>query len=207
MASKKEDLVIEHHPWDFFIPDDAQTLIIGTFPTALRNWSFDFFYPNKRNLLWKILAEINESDLLVTEDRLEAVLHRKSILNSLKVGITDMGKCISREGGSSLDEKLCLIEAMDILDILNKHPTIKKIILTSSSGPSSALKWFLIYLKAKGIVINLPIVKKPLTFKLVHHNIKVDVYVLYSPSPRASNRISFPSLVEMYRNVIIDNTG
>lgn len=202
MVKDNPDLTIEHHPWNYFIPENAHTLIIGTFPTALKNWSFDFFYPNKRNLLWKILAEISSIDLIISENSENAVLQRKSILTDLKVGITDMGKCVQRSSGSSLDEKLCLIEAMDILKLLETYPTIKQIILTSSSGSVSALKWFTIYLEQKGIVILPPKGKKPLIFQLQYLDKQVDVHVLYSPSPRASNRISFPALAEMYRKVI-----
>ncbi len=45
-----ENWLIEHHRWNNYVPSHAKTLIIGTFPTAKRNWSYEFFYPNKRNL-------------------------------------------------------------------------------------------------------------------------------------------------------------
>ena len=201
MVKGSSDKAIEYHPWNHFIPENARTLIIGTFPTALRNWSFDFFYPNKRNLLWKILADINGT-AIINESGENAVSERKAILTSLRVGVTDMGKCIERNGGSSLDEQLCLKEAMDILALLESNPTIKRLILTSSSGPVSALKWFMHYLKGKGIAVISPKGKKPLYFKLKYGDINVDVHILYSPSPRASNRISFPVLTAMYKSVI-----
>lgn len=201
MVKGSSETAIEYHPWNHFIPENARTLIIGTFPTALRNWSFDFFYPNRRNLLWKILADINGT-ALINEDGENAVLERKEILTSLKVGVTDMGKCIERNGGSSLDEQLCLKEAMDIFALLESNPTIKRLILTSSSGPVSALRWFMNYLNQKGIAVISPKGKKPLFFNLKFGDINVDVHVLYSPSPRASNRISFPVLTAMYKSVI-----
>jgi G:T/U-mismatch repair DNA glycosylase len=48
----------EIHPWNWYCPSEAKSLIIGTFPPTLRNWSFDFFYPNKNNYFWKIMARI-----------------------------------------------------------------------------------------------------------------------------------------------------
>src|SRR5690242_5500643 len=117
-----EDWLIEDHPWNYYVPAKAKTLIIGTFPTAKKNWSYEFFYPNKRNLLWKILAAISSRQIMHLENK-DAVIERMQLLDFLKVGITDMGKSIKRFNDSSLDEKLLLVEAMDIIQILNEHPT------------------------------------------------------------------------------------
>jgi G:T/U-mismatch repair DNA glycosylase len=197
-----EKVEVEYHPWNYYAPANAKTLIIGTFPSAKKNWSFDFFYPNKRNVLWSILATLCEKDLVHMEGE-KAVLERKEILDFLQIAITDMGKCIERKDGSSLDEQLTLNVSMDILYILDEYPTIKKIILTSSSGKVSALKWFAKYLLDKGLSVIVPKGKKPLSFILKRNNTEIEVHILYSPSPRASNRISFPKLIDMYRHVII----
>ncbi len=121
----EQSITTEYHPWNYYAPADAKTLIIGTFPTAKKNWSFDFFYPNKRNVLWKILAALCGKEIVHLESE-NAVIERKQILDFLQVAITDMGKCIDRKEGSSLDEKLTLIEPMDIFNILNEYPTIKE---------------------------------------------------------------------------------
>jgi G:T/U-mismatch repair DNA glycosylase len=89
----EKDWTTEHHPWNHYVPPNAKSLIIGTFPTAKKNWSFDFFYPNKRNVLWKVLASICNIDLNNLDDE-NAVVERKKILDLLKTGITDMGKSV-----------------------------------------------------------------------------------------------------------------
>ena len=86
------------------------------------------------------------SEILVTElehfSGPEAVVERKLILSKLSVAITDMGKIIYRNNGSSLDEQLEVKEFMEIFVILDENPMIEKIIFTSSSGKSSATGWF-----------------------------------------------------------------
>lgn len=193
--------ISEQHPWNYYIPPNAKSLIVGTFPTARKNWSFEFFYPNKRNLLWKILASICDKELIFLENE-NAVIERKQILMTLQTGITDMGKCVKRFKESSLDEKLTLDVPMDIFSIIDKHPSINKIILTSSSGKESALTWFIEYISQRNISVSVPKGRKPLSFTVSNNGIKLDVHILYSPSPRASNRISFPLLVDMYKQVL-----
>jgi G:T/U-mismatch repair DNA glycosylase len=191
----------EHHPWNYYVPPNAKSLIIGTFPTAKKNWSFDFFYPNKRNLLWRVLASICNRELTYIEHQ-NAVAERKEILNLLQTGITDMGKSVKRYKESSLDEKLELDVPMDIFSIIDEYPSIDKIVLTSSSGRVSALKWFVKYLSHRNISVDVPKGRKPLSFSLSNKGKHITVYILYSPSPRASNRISFSALVDMYKKVL-----
>lgn len=190
------------HPFKWYVPQNAETLIIGTFPPVKERWSYEFFYPNIQNLFWKILAKIAGHELSVNST--DMVSDRKEILHALKTGLTDMGGSIIRLKPDSKDESLQIVEYMNILELIETHKTIRKIILTSSSGRSSALGWFKQYLAKNLIVCVVPAGKKPLHFQVMLAGRPIDVYILYSPSPRAANRISPDKLMEMYRNVIID---
>lgn len=188
------------HPFKWYVPENAKTLIIGTFPPVEERWGFSFFYPNLQNLFWKLLSSIAKKEL--SNDKEKFIAERQAILKQLKVGVTDMGGVIKRLAYDSKDESLEIVEYMEILQILQEHPSIQRIILTSSSGKSSALGWFREYLEKKKIAHVLPKGSKPLHFKIQFNAKDVDVYVLYSPSRRAANRISFDKLTEMYKNVI-----
>lgn len=190
----------EEHPFRWYVPENARSLIIGTFPPIRKRWSYDFFYPNRKNLFWKILSDI--AGIRLTDDLSTAVEQRKKILDKLGLAISDMGGAIKRNAGNSLDENLELVAYMPILDILNQHTGISRIILTSSSGRSSALGWFRSYLKENNIACNVPKGIKPLHFSIEYRLKTYEVYILYSPSPRASNRISYEAMVDMYRKVI-----
>ncbi|MBL7697772.1 MAG: hypothetical protein JNK79_06420 [Chitinophagaceae bacterium] len=189
------------HPFKWFVPENATTLIIGTFPPVEKRWGFKFFYPNLQNNFWTILSKIAGTTL--STDKNVMVAERQNILRKLKTGITDMGAVIKRLSPDSKDESLEIVEYMEILHILREHPSLKKIILTSSSGKSSALAWFKGYLEENNIAHVIPKRTKPLQFDIQFKKRTISVHVLYSPSRRAANRISFEKLVEMYKDVIL----
>jgi G:T/U-mismatch repair DNA glycosylase len=138
----------ETHPWKWFAPPNCKVLIVGTFPTAKRNWKYEFFYPYTANLFWRIMAAILKTELKYFSG-LDAVNERKAILKKLPIAITDMGHRIIRNNNSSLDENLIAVEYMDIFQILEENPSINKILFTSSSGTVSAVGWFNKFLKEK----------------------------------------------------------
>ena len=193
----------ETHPWKYHIPPLAHALVIGTFPTAAKNRSFDFFYPNKRNLFWKVMADLAGSSLPAFEAPLAAVRLRKEILDGLNVGITDMGYRVRRKDDASTDEKLEMIEPMPIIDLLKLYPTIQTIVLTSTTGRVSAARWLTHYLKEQDFNIRMPKGRKPLSFAMELAGRKVTVWLLHSPSPRAANRIPFVDLCQMYKHVLV----
>ncbi len=193
----------ETHPFRLYVPKNSKTLIIGTFPPTKRNWSYEFFYPNKLNLFWPVMSRLANVELKYFSG-LEAIEERKQILEALNVAITDMGLEISRKDGNSLDENLIVIQYMDIFKILYDYPAINKILFTSSSGTASAAKWFLAYLKSKNIIQKFPKGLKPLRSEFLFDERIIQLVILYSPSRRAANRISFAGLVEMYKNEILE---
>lgn len=192
----------EQHPWNWYGPQDSHTLLVGTFPPTKRNWSFDFFYPNKRNFFWKILSAITGKPL-EQESGEAAVAERKAMLDALNITITDMGKTIVRMDNNSLDENLHPIVYMDILQILKERPLIRKIIFTSSSGKVNAARWFQNYLGSRGIVYKFPKMPKPVRDRVPLNGRDIELVILYSPSARAANRISFDKLVELYKQELV----
>ena len=193
-----ENQQTEFHPWKWFAPAKSRTLIIGTFPTAKRNWSYDFFYPNTANLFWKVMSSIAVAELQNFSGE-AAVTERKNILKKLSVAVTDMGNKVIRNDDSSLDEKLLPLEYMNIFTILKENPSINKIILTSSSGKVNAVKWFSEFLKTEKVIHKFPKGNKPLKSEIKFNDKTIQLVILYSPSRRAANRISFEKLVEMYK--------
>ncbi len=192
----------ESHPWNWFAPTHSKTLIVGTFPPTKRNWKYDFFYPNTSNLFWRMMARIAGSELMHFSGE-EAINERRNILEKLGVAITDMGSKVLRSDNSSLDENLAIVEYMDIFRILDENPGISKIMCTSSSGKVSAALWFSEFLKSRGILHKFPKGQKPIKSEIVYNDKIIQVVIAYSPSARASNRISFERLVEIYKSEIV----
>lgn len=196
----------ERLPWDEYIPVNANKLILGTFPTKKENRDFEFFYPNRNNKFWKVLARIADTELTAfdnnEEGKLLAVQERKKILDKLQLAITDIGARVLRQKNSSLDSNLFPIEFTDVFAIIKKHPKIDRIILTSSSNGNSVLSWFGSYCSMNKIKLQVGKNKKqfPLTTEICVDNRFLKVYIVYSTSGAAGKTEDF--LVEQYRNVI-----
>ena len=195
----------ETHPLKWIIPEGAKTLICGTFPPVRSRWSYEFFYPNKRNHLWPVLAAVAGKTLQHFEGQ-PAVDERKELLEQLKTGITDMGHTIERLVQNSADENLAIVEFMDIRQLLTDHPTIEKILFTSSSGKVSAVGWFTAYAKQVGWQFKFLKAARPWKAEFLFGGRMIQLRVLYSPSPRAANRISREKLVDLYRNEILGDS-
>lgn len=191
----------EIHPWGSYVPEGAKIIIIGTFPPTLRNWSYDFFYPNRNNYFWRIMSRIAGSPLQYFSGA-EAVEERKNILNRLGVGVSDMGKIIRRTDENSSDENLEIVEYMDISGILEENPLLRKIIFTSSTGKSSAIGWFKSYLVRLGIAFHVPKGKRPLRTFVQIDGKDIEIVLLYSTSARAGATIPLDFLTELFGNEI-----
>ena len=48
--------VIEKHPFEPFLPENAKLLMLGTFPPAEKRWCMRFYYPNFINDMWRIFG-------------------------------------------------------------------------------------------------------------------------------------------------------
>ena len=192
----------EIHPWEPFIPTNAEKLILGTFPTAeINRGAYEFFYPNPNNDFWRLIFKVAEKDL---NDycKMEPVIIRKQILTELNLGIADIGKIILRQKNSSKDDNLFPIEYTDIFSILENHTSIKKIIITSSSGCNSVLSWFNHYCILNDMDnITIPKDKLPRKTDLYFKNRNIIIEIISSPS--RSSPIKGDRLFEMYRNAIL----
>ena len=193
----------ESHPWEPFIPQNADKLILGTFPTTDKyRGAYEFFYPNPNNDFWRVIFEV-AGKKLDHFHQTEPIDARKQILSYLKLGIADIGKKVLRQKDSSKDDHLFPIEYTDIFSLLEMYPTIKKIIITSSSGANSVLSWFHHYCIINGHTINIPKSKLPITTKLLFNNLEIKIDIISSPSRLSP--IKGDKLLEMYRTVILND--
>jgi G:T/U-mismatch repair DNA glycosylase len=157
----KQQYLMEHHPWNWYVPKGAYSVIIGTFPPPCDNWSYDFFSPDPNDLFWPILSKIARHELQYFEG-LDAVDERKAILDQLVIGIVDMGKSIFRKRNQVDTANQHVLKYMDILKMLDTNPSIRRLIFTSSSGKVNAARWFRDYLYNRGIICRLPSGGRPL---------------------------------------------
>jgi len=120
------------HPFDPIVFDDTEILILGTFPSVD---SFDkaFYYAHPRNQFWPILSEITGYPINNRDQKIW-------LLKRSKIGLWDMVSGCSRE--NSLDSSLKEIEINDIPALLEKHPSIRKILFTGRKAEVLFAKHF-----------------------------------------------------------------
>lgn len=131
----------ELHPYGEFIPKNADSMIIGSFPIGkfsnpkrrheIKEHELDFFFGGEKNLLWKLLGQVFSMPVR-TPDQV------RSLLRSQKLGIGDVIRSCKRKGGGGSDSDLYDIEwNMDLIDVIRKKK-IQKLYFTSKKVES----WF-----------------------------------------------------------------
>jgi G:T/U-mismatch repair DNA glycosylase len=190
----------ETHPWNWHIPDGATALFVGTFPTEKRNRKHDFFYSSSTNRFWEIMMKVAEP-LDDIENETEEVKKRKRVLDKLKLGLTDMGKRVMRQQGSSNDHSLFPLEFVDITHILSEHPTIETIIVTGNSQGNSSLSWFGIFCSLNDIPFNAKEVEKEKSGTITIKNQSIKIEATYSPSRQS--RVKTDIIIESYKRLML----
>ena len=193
----------ETHPWSLHIPVGGNKLLIGTFPTDVRNRKHNFFYCSSTNRFWEVLSAVvgHPFELL---SGVNAIEERKFILDKLKLGLTDMGKIIYRQQGSSKDHSLFPIEFMDIVQILHDHPALTTLIVSGNSRGNSSLNWFSIFCSLNNIKLNVKELEKQQVTEMSMADRKVKVLLAYSPS--RLSRVTTEKLIDSYNKMLSEST-
>ncbi len=198
----KNTFTEENHPWNSYIPSGATKLLIGTFPTDARNRKYNFFYCSSTNRFWEVLSAVAGHPFEMLSG-VNAIEERERILDKLKLGLTDMGKIIYRQQGSSKDHSLFPIEFMDIVQILHKYPAIATLIVSGNSQGNSSLSWFSIFCSLNNIKLNVKELEKQQATEIFMADRKVKVLLAYSPS--RLSRITTEKLIESYSKMLFES--
>jgi len=180
-----------------------RSLILGSFPPHHSKRDYEFFYPNRRNRFWKLLADLAQIPLLSTKDeKTRAVEERYEIMKKLEIGVQNLGLEINRKGKSALDTHIEITKYQDIVSIVEAHPELKKILLPGFSAPHSTARSFLTYIqqnKIKASPINQ--IKLETRFTIHIQGRSIDCVVLNSTS--TASRVKYDFLLEQFRRHIL----
>jgi hypoxanthine-DNA glycosylase len=108
------------HPFDPIVFPDTEILILGTFPSA-DSFAHSFYYAHPRNRFWPILSEITGYPVHNRDQKIW-------LLKESKIGLWDMVASCARS--NSLDSSLREIEVNDIPGLLERTPSIRRILFT-----------------------------------------------------------------------------
>lgn len=198
-------MFLHTHPYPPFIPKDATKLIVGTLPPPrftteeLREGDVDFCYGSRDGQLWQILDRIFALDLDF-ETTEKAVEQRKEFLAKNRIGICDMVASAEREKIDASDLGMMNVELRDLVDILQKHPSVRSLLFTggnSKNGPEYFFRRLLktYDIKLKKVSDEVPRIHR---FKLPESDHSITTVSLIAPSGAANRAVgSLSSYKEM----------
>lgn len=117
--------MIENHPFQPFLPEGAQMLMLGTFPPGEKRWSMPFYYPNFTNDMWRIvgLCFFGDKQHFVADDgRHYRVDELKAFLSARGIALYDTCTRIIRTKNTASDKDLEVVEQTDIKAMLRRLP-------------------------------------------------------------------------------------
>ncbi len=132
-----DEVPIERHPLQPFLPEGARLLMLGSFPPPRKRWCMDFFYPNRTNQMWEIFGWVffGDSQRLVDAERktfrqadIEALLRERGI------AIFDTATAVRRLSGNASDKDLEIVEKTDIAALLARLPQCHDIVCTGQKS-------------------------------------------------------------------------
>ncbi len=132
-----EDLRIEKHPFEPFLPENARLLICGTFPATSNKWSMKFYYPNFINDMWRIFGLIyfEDKDMLVDSGKRTFRLEKiKDLLTKLGIAFSDTGREIVRLKGNASDKFLQIEKPIDLGATLSVLPDCRSVATTGEKA-------------------------------------------------------------------------
>lgn len=128
---------IESHPLQPFLPNQAQLLMLGSFPPQKKRWSMDFYYPNLNNDMWRItgLLFFDNKDYFLNESK--KAFCRERIIEFLKttgIALFDTASVIRRLQDNASDKFLEVVQPTDIGALLRRLPACKAIVTTGQKA-------------------------------------------------------------------------
>lgn len=113
------ETVAEKHPLGFFLPENTQLLMLGSFPPPQQRWSMNFYYPNIQNDMWRILGLLFyvDKDFFLEAPRKFSEEKCKAFCRKKGLGIGDTGVEVIRQKGML---RICSLKLSDRL-IWNRY--------------------------------------------------------------------------------------
>jgi len=162
----------EHHPLAPFLPQSAESIILGSFPPKRERWAMEFFYPNFQNDMWRIFGLIFFADKNHFIDAERKTFRKKEIEEFLikkRIAIYDTAKSVIRHKDNASDKDLEVVEATDVEEFIRELPHLRNIIATGQKALDIIIEQFV----AKNILIQPPAVGKYAVFNVENRELRL----------------------------------
>ena len=185
------EIKIEKHPFDPFLPVGAVMLMLGTFPPKPERWSMDFYYPNRMNDMWRLVGLIfygNKNHFWIEEEKRFDLTRLKIFLAEKKIALFDTATHVRRLKDNASDKFLEIVETINLDDFFTARPTIKAIVTAGE--------------KATGVIAEKAGVEVPKMGEVVncsYHSHEFDLYRM--PSSSRAYPLSLEKKADAYRTM------
>lgn len=160
MANSTNNIPIEKHPLQPFLPVNGKVLFLGSFPPPKQRWCMDFFYPNFINDHWRIEGEVffgDRNHFILPEEKRFDKEKIVAFLNGKGIGFYDTACAVRRLKENASDLHLEVVEATDIRALLRLMPHCRAIATTGEKATETICKYFEVEsIPAVGASIPLP---------------------------------------------------
>ena len=133
----REQLPIERHPFEPFLPEGARMLFLGSFPPQPHRWCMPFYYPNWINDFWRIMGLIHFADknhfCIAGEKRFDEAMIRKFCADA-GLAFYDTACEVRRLRDNASDAFLEVVTPTDIPALLSRIPACHKLITTGEKA-------------------------------------------------------------------------
>lgn len=133
----EDEIIIERHPFEPFLPQGAKVLIMGTFPPGEHRWSMNFYYPNPINDFWRICGLLFLGDKNALYDA-ERKCFREEDCRRLAaehhIALNDTGREVRRLKGNASDKFLEILTPVPLYDLLREIPECHTIATTGEKA-------------------------------------------------------------------------
>lgn len=137
--TSQENIAIERHPLEPFLPAGARVLMLGSFPPKRERWSMDFFYPNRQNDMWRVMGLIFHESAHHFETANRRGFDRERIVDFCTekgIALYDTACQVRRLKDNASDKFLEVVTPTDIIALLRQIPDCRAIITTGEKATS-----------------------------------------------------------------------
>jgi len=145
-----DNIPVERHPLEPFLPEGARILMLGSFPPKRERWSMEFFYPNWINDMWRLMGYLffGDREHFVAADaagRRAGRFDRERIVgfcSSRGIALYDTACEVRRLKDNASDKFLEIVKKTDLHELLAKIPLCGAVATTGQKATDAIVDVF-----------------------------------------------------------------
>jgi hypoxanthine-DNA glycosylase len=137
--------MIERHPFEPYLPQNAKVLFLGSFPPQEKRWSMDFYYPNFINDFWRVCGIVFYGDKNHFVAQGERRFDKCKIIdfcNEKGIALYDTACAVRRLKDNASDKFLEVVTPTDISGLIAQLPQCRAIVATGQKATEVVAEQF-----------------------------------------------------------------